>query len=164
MSEIATAVAAAVEQQGAATHEVARKIQQSAQGIGEVSAGVVQVRRGPAETRQRIGSTPVVCQAAATRFDAAQTRGRAFPAHHSGVTCAPHCAGRTPGSSSSGCRSCRQCLARALVHRLGGGQASKPLQRDRLRAVFFAAVPELTRCSSIKLNARLKLRRSCHNR
>jgi len=50
MSEIATAVAAAVEQQGAATHEIARNIQQAAQGTGGVSAGVANVQRGAAET------------------------------------------------------------------------------------------------------------------
>ncbi|WFU43578.1 methyl-accepting chemotaxis protein [Bradyrhizobium sp. CB82] len=50
MSEIATAVSAAVEQQGAATHEIARNIQQAAQGTGEVSAGVADVQRGAAET------------------------------------------------------------------------------------------------------------------
>jgi len=50
MSEIATAVAVAVEQQGAATHEIARNIQQAAQGTGEVSSGVADVQRGAAET------------------------------------------------------------------------------------------------------------------
>lgn len=50
MSEIATVVAAAVEEQGAATHEIARNIQQAAQGTGEVSSGVADVQRGAAET------------------------------------------------------------------------------------------------------------------
>ncbi|WP_027574020.1 methyl-accepting chemotaxis protein [Bradyrhizobium sp. WSM1743] len=50
MSEIATAVSAAVEQQGAATREIARNIQQAAQGTGDVSVGVVDVQRGAAET------------------------------------------------------------------------------------------------------------------
>ncbi|MEZ2147933.1 methyl-accepting chemotaxis protein [Bradyrhizobium sp. DN5] len=50
MSEIATAVAVAVEQQGAATGEIARNIQQAAQGTGDVSVGVADVQRGAAET------------------------------------------------------------------------------------------------------------------
>ncbi|SFK21360.1 methyl-accepting chemotaxis protein [Bradyrhizobium sp. Gha] len=50
MSEIATVVAAAVEQQGAATHDIARNIQQAAQGTGEVSSGVAEVQRGATET------------------------------------------------------------------------------------------------------------------
>ena len=50
MSEIAIAVSAAVEQQGAATREIARNIQQAAQGTGDVSAGVAAVQRSAAET------------------------------------------------------------------------------------------------------------------
>jgi methyl-accepting chemotaxis protein len=50
MAEIAAAIAAAVEEQGAATSEIARNIQQVAQGTGEVSAGVADVQRGAAET------------------------------------------------------------------------------------------------------------------
>ncbi len=50
LSEISSAIAAAVEQQGAATHEIARNVQQAAQGTQQVSANVGDVQRGAAET------------------------------------------------------------------------------------------------------------------
>jgi methyl-accepting chemotaxis protein len=43
VSEIAAAIAAAVEEQGAATQEIARNVQQAAQATGEVSANIAQV-------------------------------------------------------------------------------------------------------------------------
>jgi methyl-accepting chemotaxis protein len=46
ISEIASAIAAAVEEQGAATHEVARNIQQASQGTAEVARNIVEVSRG----------------------------------------------------------------------------------------------------------------------
>jgi methyl-accepting chemotaxis protein len=50
MSEIASTIAAAVEQQGAATQEISRNIQQAAQGTSEVSSNITQVQRGASET------------------------------------------------------------------------------------------------------------------
>jgi methyl-accepting chemotaxis protein len=50
MSEIASAIAAAVEQQGAATQEISRNIQQAALGTTEVSSNVTDVQRGASET------------------------------------------------------------------------------------------------------------------
>jgi len=50
MSEIASTIAAAVEQQGAATQEIARNVQQAAQGTQHVSANIVDVERGAGET------------------------------------------------------------------------------------------------------------------
>ncbi|MDC7786327.1 methyl-accepting chemotaxis protein [Rhodoplanes sp. TEM] len=46
IAEIASAIAAAVEEQGAATHEVARNIQQASIGTGEVARTIVEVSRG----------------------------------------------------------------------------------------------------------------------
>ncbi|RAI45425.1 methyl-accepting chemotaxis protein [Rhodoplanes roseus] len=46
IAEIASAIAAAVEEQGAATHEVARNIQQASMGTGEVARTIVEVSRG----------------------------------------------------------------------------------------------------------------------
>ncbi|RAI36946.1 methyl-accepting chemotaxis protein [Rhodoplanes serenus] len=46
IAEIASAIAAAVEEQGAATHEVARNIQQASQGTAEVARNIVEVSRG----------------------------------------------------------------------------------------------------------------------
>ncbi len=50
MSEIASTIAAAVEQQGAATAEIARNVQRAAQGTSEVSANIVDVKRGASDT------------------------------------------------------------------------------------------------------------------
>ncbi|MDA9434240.1 methyl-accepting chemotaxis protein [Bradyrhizobium sp. CCBAU 51627] len=50
LSEISSAIAAAVEQQGAATQEIARNVQQAAQGTQQVSSNVGDVQRGAAET------------------------------------------------------------------------------------------------------------------
>ncbi len=50
MSEIATAIASAVEQQGAATQEISRNVQQAAHGTQQVSANITDVQRGASET------------------------------------------------------------------------------------------------------------------
>jgi methyl-accepting chemotaxis protein len=50
LAEIASTVAAAVEQQGAATQEIARNVQQAAQGTGEVSSRIADVQRGATAT------------------------------------------------------------------------------------------------------------------
>jgi methyl-accepting chemotaxis protein len=50
MSEISSAIAAAVEQQGAATQEISRNIQHAAQGTSQVSSNITEVQRGASET------------------------------------------------------------------------------------------------------------------
>ena len=50
MSEIASAVAAAVEEQGAATQEISRNVQQAAHGTQQVSSNIADVQRGATET------------------------------------------------------------------------------------------------------------------
>jgi methyl-accepting chemotaxis protein len=50
LSEIASTIAAAVEEQGAATQEIARNVQQAAHGTGEVSSRITDVQRGAAAT------------------------------------------------------------------------------------------------------------------
>jgi methyl-accepting chemotaxis protein len=50
ISEISTAIAAAVEQQGAATQEIARNVQQAARGSTEVGGSIAAVGRGAANT------------------------------------------------------------------------------------------------------------------
>ncbi len=50
MSEISAAIAAAVEEQGAATQEISRNIQQAALGTTEVSSNITDVQRGATET------------------------------------------------------------------------------------------------------------------
>jgi methyl-accepting chemotaxis protein len=50
MSEISSTIAAAVEEQGAATQEISRNIQQAAKGTSQVSSNVTDVQRGASET------------------------------------------------------------------------------------------------------------------
>jgi methyl-accepting chemotaxis protein/aerotaxis receptor len=50
LSEISSAIAAAVEEQGAATQEISRNVQQAAQGTNEVTSNIAQVQRGATET------------------------------------------------------------------------------------------------------------------
>jgi ABC-type transporter Mla subunit MlaD len=55
INEIATIIAAAVEEQGVATAEIARNVQQAARGTQEVSSNISGVSQGAAETRQTAG-------------------------------------------------------------------------------------------------------------
>ncbi|MDA9544445.1 MULTISPECIES: methyl-accepting chemotaxis protein [unclassified Bradyrhizobium] len=50
ISEISSAIASAVEEQGAATQEIARNIQQAAQGTDQVAANITEVKHGATET------------------------------------------------------------------------------------------------------------------
>jgi methyl-accepting chemotaxis protein len=50
MSEIASTIASAVEEQGAATQEISRNVQQAAQGTQQVSSNICDVQRGATET------------------------------------------------------------------------------------------------------------------
>jgi methyl-accepting chemotaxis protein len=50
LSEIASTIAVAVEQQGAATQEISRNVQQAAQGTQQVSVNIADVQRGASET------------------------------------------------------------------------------------------------------------------
>jgi methyl-accepting chemotaxis protein len=50
LSEISSTIAAAVEEQGAATQEISRNVQQAAQGTMEVSSNITDVQRGASET------------------------------------------------------------------------------------------------------------------
>ncbi|HEY8336648.1 MAG TPA: methyl-accepting chemotaxis protein [Tardiphaga sp.] len=50
MSEISSTIASAVEEQGAATQEISRNVQQAAQGTAQVSSHITDVQRGAHET------------------------------------------------------------------------------------------------------------------
>jgi methyl-accepting chemotaxis protein len=61
ISEIAATIAAAVEEQGAATQEIARNVSEAAKGTAEVATNIVNVNRGAAETGS--ASTQVLASA-----------------------------------------------------------------------------------------------------
>ncbi|MET0706412.1 MAG: methyl-accepting chemotaxis protein [Tardiphaga sp.] len=50
MSEIASTIASAVEEQGAATQEISRNVQQAAHGTTQVTSNITDVQRGASET------------------------------------------------------------------------------------------------------------------
>ncbi|MDA9445635.1 MULTISPECIES: methyl-accepting chemotaxis protein [unclassified Bradyrhizobium] len=50
LSEISSTIAAAVEEQGAATQEISRNVQQAAQGTRQVSSNIADVQRGATDT------------------------------------------------------------------------------------------------------------------
>jgi methyl-accepting chemotaxis protein len=50
LSEVSSTIAAAVEEQGAATREISRNVQQAALGTHEVSSNITDVQRGASET------------------------------------------------------------------------------------------------------------------
>lgn len=50
VSDIATAIAAAVEEQGVATQEISRNVQEAARGTVEVASSIVEVNQGAVET------------------------------------------------------------------------------------------------------------------
>jgi methyl-accepting chemotaxis protein len=62
VNEIASAIASAVEEQGAATREIAHNVSQAAKGTGEVSANIVGVRDAARETG--VAADQVVASAA----------------------------------------------------------------------------------------------------
>src|SRR5262249_46519089 len=51
LAEISSTIAAAVEEQGAATQEISRNVQQAAQGTQKVSSNITDGQRGASETR-----------------------------------------------------------------------------------------------------------------
>jgi methyl-accepting chemotaxis protein len=52
LSEVSSTIAAAVEEQGAATREISRNVQQAALGTHQVSSNITDVQRGTSETGQ----------------------------------------------------------------------------------------------------------------
>ena len=50
ISEISSTIASAVEEQGAATQEISRNVQQAAQGTTQVASNITDVQRGANET------------------------------------------------------------------------------------------------------------------
>ncbi|WP_439372721.1 methyl-accepting chemotaxis protein [Bradyrhizobium sp. DASA03120] len=70
MSEIASAIASAVEEQGAATREISRNVQQAARGTQQVSVSIVDVQHGASQT----GSASANVLAAARSLSGESTR------------------------------------------------------------------------------------------
>ena len=72
MSEIASTIASAVEEQGAATQEISRNVQEAARGTHEVSANITDVQRGASETGA--ASTQVLSAAKSLSSDSSRLK------------------------------------------------------------------------------------------
>ncbi|MEH2590708.1 methyl-accepting chemotaxis protein [Bradyrhizobium sp. AZCC 1721] len=77
LSEISSTIAAAVEEQGAATQEISRNVQQAAQGTQQVSSNVSDVERGSGETGS--ASSQVLLAAQMLSGDSNRRRGGEIP-------------------------------------------------------------------------------------
>jgi methyl-accepting chemotaxis protein len=72
ISEIATTIAAAVEEQGAATSEIARNVGEAARGTSQVAANIGDVNRGATETGS--ASTQVLASAQSLSRDSSRLK------------------------------------------------------------------------------------------
>jgi methyl-accepting chemotaxis protein len=72
ISEIATTIASAVEEQGAATQEIGRNVQQAAQGTSQVATDISEVNHGASETGS--ASAQVLASAQSLASDSTQLK------------------------------------------------------------------------------------------
>ncbi|UWU70977.1 methyl-accepting chemotaxis protein [Bradyrhizobium sp. NC92] len=72
LSEISSTIAAAVEEQGAATQEISRNVQQAATGTHQVSSNITDVQRGASETGS--ASTQVLAAAQSLSSDSSRLK------------------------------------------------------------------------------------------
>jgi ABC-type transporter Mla subunit MlaD len=76
LSEISSAIAAAVEEQGAATQEIARNVQQTAHGTHAVSTNAADVQRGASETGTAVVAGSLRRPVAVARLEPTADRSR----------------------------------------------------------------------------------------
>jgi methyl-accepting chemotaxis protein len=69
MSEISATIASAVEEQGAATQEISRSVQQAAHGTQQVSSNITDVQRGATETGTASGEVLASARSLSTDSD-----------------------------------------------------------------------------------------------
>jgi hypothetical protein len=79
ISEIASTIAAAVEEQGAATQEIARNVGEAAKGTQQVASNITDVNRGAGETGSASAQGAVIGTVAVARKQSPQVRGRQVP-------------------------------------------------------------------------------------
>ena len=84
INEVTTAIAAAVEEQGAATREIARNIQHAAGGTSEVSTNIVGVSSASSQAGTAAGAGADRLRRAAPRGRRAARRDRRVPVEHPG--------------------------------------------------------------------------------
>ena len=78
VNEIATTIASAVEEQSAATQEIARNVEQAAAGTGEVTTNITGVMDPTGDTRQASGHVLETVKDLATQFGSLQTEIESF--------------------------------------------------------------------------------------
>ncbi len=100
INDVTTAIAAAVEEQGAATREIARNIQHAAGGTSEVSSNIVGVSTAPRpRPAPRAGEVLSASDALRREADVLQLGDRRLPVEHPRRVnfATPGCALRSPG-------------------------------------------------------------------
>jgi hypothetical protein len=127
MSETATAVASAIEQQGAATRRISRNVQQAAQGTHQVSSNITDVQRGASAIGSASAQALTAAKSVVDRKQPPQVRRQSIPQRSSRSL-------RGSGLDSSRQSRClRGVVARAsicLCGRRGGTKGdSKPSDR-----------------------------------
>ena len=75
ISEIATVIAAAVDEQGAATQEISQSVQQVARGTATVAGNITDVSRGASETGLGVGTGAYLCPGVVERKQSPQGGG-----------------------------------------------------------------------------------------
>ena len=83
-SEISSAIAAAIEEQGAATLEISRNVQQAAHGTHQVSSNITDVQRGATETGSASSQVLSAAQTLSYELRAPQVRGIEVPQQRTG--------------------------------------------------------------------------------
>jgi methyl-accepting chemotaxis protein len=78
ISEIATSIASAVEEQGAATGEISRNVQEAAQGTQEVSTNIVGVTQAASETGNAAGQVLSAAEALTSQSEALRREVESF--------------------------------------------------------------------------------------
>jgi methyl-accepting chemotaxis protein len=78
ISEIATTIASAVEEQGAATKEIARNVQQASAGTNDVSANIAGVTHSAGETGQVAGRVATAAHSLSEQVQALKARVESF--------------------------------------------------------------------------------------
>jgi methyl-accepting chemotaxis protein len=79
ISEISSTIASAVEEQGAATQEISRNIQQAAQGTQQVASSITDVHHGASETGSASGQVLASAQTLANDSVRLKTEVEKFP-------------------------------------------------------------------------------------
>ena len=116
LSEIASTIASAVEEQGAATQEISRNVQQAAHGTQQVSSNITDVQRGASETGSASSQVLSAAQSLSSDSYPPQARGRQVPGFGSGGLTTKETSGAKGGPGYRLASRSRGVVRRGRVH------------------------------------------------